>query len=1034
MEWLLEGLLGAEGDMGLLWGQLTHALACRHCGNSCLQSPGNVGLPLLHHVAFLDCLWKQKSEEEEEEEDASLGPLKPYSPKEVPIGEQTTRAPPQPSSGSEGFLKASGIPEQILTQPVNPSRSFPTFQILTNLPVRHTTASGSRLQQRKSQLFWGLPSLHSEFLDAALKLSVGPSIFFNKFAFLPKPNLLLPQYCPSTQLPTHQVHTMHDLEGLAPEPQLTPPPSSPPVLSLALHLKPFPAGQKGVLSYTEAHARTPGTSPLGVPLGYDTQWRTTKDKESLQASEPLMPAPCQSTVSLSEPQKVNPEGGLSSPKVFWGSMGQKENPQASEFPVPVLRLPPGPRPELHGGSTLRDPSGYEAQSRCRENSENPWAFQPTYLDLNPCSVPVPGIYGTSLACVPSGPEAPWKDIQRRENLWVSADTVSPLCPPSTSLPESTGMGPQGVLPESKALWETIGQRQNFWAPKSPASACSPPLAPLLKSQRINPVGGLPGSEAVWKDIAHSRNFWAAEPPSLVLSPPPALVLESFKVSPMGVLFDSEAVCGDIQRRKNSWASELLARSLPQDPNGASPQRILSDSGLVREVMEQKENCCDPVPPVRDPSPPPNSVSKSHIIEPIGNQWDYKPQGEVAEQKENCWATELPASGPSSHSAPPPELHIDSEFMWRSVQQREVPQGSSPPAVDALQPMFWPPSVAETMKIKPTQTDLFKGEIFPEAKVETLPSQEETIPEMPTHPGVQAWHWSRELELRLKNLQQSSASKFPGLSQPFCSSPAPSSTTPGSCELSSCPTQDTHPPNPCAYSSSCCFQKAQGTVPQLAQVSHCHHPHSFSQPQLRGAGRAKQSYQKQESVKRKMVVQVPSQESCVHLQAVDKCPGLQEPSNPKVSASGKRQNKASALPSTKKREQPKKSRSGDHRRGDAGLESSTVIGKSQPAQAQRLVEAPESRLSQRSQHRGQSSLHTALPQQLLPKTEGLQNQHGAGMGAGDVPNPQHCKHCKRHLSSPPPQAPLARGLQRVLAKFLGTLGTQPTKSNQQRKGW
>ncbi|KAM9206492.1 uncharacterized protein PS065_014504 [Dugong dugon] len=477
-------------------------------------------------------------------------------------------------------------------------------------------------------------------------------------------------------------------------------------------------------------------------------------------------------------------------------MGQKENPQASEFPVPVLCLPPGPRPELHGGSTLRDPSGYEAQSRCRENSENPWAFQPTYLDLNPCSVPLPGSYGTSLACVPSGPEAPWKDIQRRENLWVSADTVSPLCPPSTSLPKSTGMGPQGVLPESKPLWETIGQRQNLWAPESPASACSPPLPPLLKSQRINSVGGLPGSEAAWKDIAHSRNFWAAEPPPLVLSAPPALVLQSFKVSPTGVLFDSEAVCRDIQRRKNSWASELLACSLPQDPNGAIPQRILSDSGLVREVMEQKENCCDPVPPIRDPSPPPNSVSKSHVIEPIGNLWDYKPQGEVAEQKENCWATELPASGPSSYSAPPPELHIDSEFMWRSVQQREVPQGSSPPALDPLQPMFWPPAVAETMKIKPTQTDLFKGERFPGAKVETLPSQEETIPEMPTHPGVQAWHWSRELELRLKNLQQSSASKFPGLSQPFCSSPAPSSTTPGSCELSSCPAQDTQPPNPC----------------------------------------------------------------------------------------------------------------------------------------------------------------------------------------------------------------------------------------------
>uniref|UniRef100_A0A8C5WB71 Uncharacterized protein n=1 Tax=Microcebus murinus TaxID=30608 RepID=A0A8C5WB71_MICMU len=42
MEWLLEDLLGAGGDTGLLWSQLTHALSCRYCGSSCLQSPGNL--------------------------------------------------------------------------------------------------------------------------------------------------------------------------------------------------------------------------------------------------------------------------------------------------------------------------------------------------------------------------------------------------------------------------------------------------------------------------------------------------------------------------------------------------------------------------------------------------------------------------------------------------------------------------------------------------------------------------------------------------------------------------------------------------------------------------------------------------------------------------------------------------------------------------------------------------------------------------------------------------------------------------------
>lgn len=52
MDWLLEGLLGTEGDKGLLWGQLTHALACRHCGSSCLQSTGNI------MILFLFMVWQ----------------------------------------------------------------------------------------------------------------------------------------------------------------------------------------------------------------------------------------------------------------------------------------------------------------------------------------------------------------------------------------------------------------------------------------------------------------------------------------------------------------------------------------------------------------------------------------------------------------------------------------------------------------------------------------------------------------------------------------------------------------------------------------------------------------------------------------------------------------------------------------------------------------------------------------------------------------------------------------------------------------
>ncbi|XP_007945217.1 uncharacterized protein C9orf131 homolog [Orycteropus afer afer] len=959
MELLPEGLFRAVGDMGLLWGQVANVLACRHCGNSCLQSPGNLmtlflfivwqirrwrqqlgkwpqlqlwcswdmmqskGLSLLSHVAFPGRPWKQKSEEEEEEEEeeeaAPAGPLKPYSPlREVPSGEQSTLTTPQPVWGSEAFPTSSRTPEQISTQPLNPSRSFPTFQILTNLPVRHTTASGSHVEQRKSLFFWGPPSLHSELLEAtylcsggpsSLHLSASPSIFFNKLSLLPKPNLLLPQHYPQTQLPSPQVHTVEDLEGLAPGSQ----PPSPAVLSLALLHPPMTEPQE--------------TSALGDPPGYETQQRTTKQKESRQASEPPMPAPCQAPDSLSEPQKVNPKGSLSSPKAFWGTLGQRENPQASECPVPVRCLPPAPGPELRGGVTLGNPSGYEASSGCRENSGNPWVVEPTEFDLNPCSVPLPGNHETSLACFPLGSEAPWKDVKRRENLRVSEDPVSPPHPPS-SLLESTGMEPQGVLPESEALWETMGNRDNLWACKSPAPAGSLPLAPLLETDRMNSVGGLPGLEAAWKDTG---------PPSLVLSPPPTPVLESFGSSPTGALFDPEITCGVMQQRKDSWTSELPAGSLDQDPRGASPQGILSDAGLVREVVEHEESCCASAPPVRKPSTAPNSVSKSHRIAATGDQRVSTPEG-LVEQREDPWATELLALAHSSLSAPPAGLHTAPECVWRNVRG-VASQASSPRAGDPLQPVLGLPTLAEALKTKPSQPDPLQGEGAPEAKAETPPSWDKAVPERPTH-LVQAWHWSRALERRLKDLQQSSASSSPGQRRPLGSSPAPSPPTPGSWEYSSCPPQQTRPPNPCPCSSSCHFQEAQGTAPQ--PISHCQHPQSIAQPQSPGSGRTRQNSQREQSMKRNMVARVASQEPGVYLAAGNKCPSLGAPSNPTVPASDKRQNKASA----KNTEHPKKPRSGDHGGGDAKLRSSRVTGASQLAQAKAPVEGPVGRLSRR----------------------------------------------------------------------------------------
>lgn len=1101
-----------------------------------------------------------------------MNPLKSHSStKDDPIGEQGTQAPPKPPCTSKSLPKATGAPEQILTPPSNPFRSFPTFQILTNLPVRNKTTLGGCLQQRKSQLFWGLPALHSESLDtiflspdgpSSLKLSVCPSIFFNKLAFLSRYNLLLPHSLSPTQLLTHEAHTTEYLERMASNPQLVLPPSSPPVPSPSLHLKPLPMDHKQVLSGARAHTqwlaqhkevpwvsgdqvlhpqpelqrirtsklsssseawsgvpsdfnlhgpnpeslstsllyasrplevltrfeapwRTVGqnehpkvsepamsapspilasltelqpaspivglsrskslwettkqkvnhqiseppilafcqptipmmepqeTSSPGVVPGYEAQWGTIGHKDSPQDSESLMPVSCQPPASLSEPQKVSPKGGLSGFKDFWGTMGYRENPQVIKSPMPDPCPPLDSLSQLQKNNAL-DLSGYEPQRRYIENSGNPWAFEPPCVDLKP------GLHESSSAYVPSGHKTPWRGIQSRDH-WISADPVSSLSLPSASLMESLVMGFQEVLSESKSLWEIKGQRENLWVSDAPDPTHRTSTTPFIELHKINTVNGLPKSETTWKDMEHTKNSWASEPSSLASGPSPALVLEPLRDSSMGVLFGSEARYRDTQRKNNSWASELPAHSLPQDLHGANPAEVLSDSEPIRRDMEEKENCYVPLSLVWGPNLPTNSVSKSKKNETFGDKCKYKLVREEVEEGENCGATELPTL--SSLSAPLPQSHTDLEFMGGNVQQREAPQGPSPPVVDPLHPISWTSTLAEAQKIKPTQPGLQKGEMFLGAKAEAPSSQDKVIPEMLTHPGIHAWQWSRELELRLKKLQQS---------PPF-SSPVLNSITLDSCGLSSCPPQQTHSPSLHPNSLSCNPLEVQSTLSQSVQSSHCHHTHPSFLPQSRASGRVEKESQKKETIKGKMVAQVSSQGPHSHMQAGENCLGLGKPSNPGVLASGKRQAKASALSSAKKNESIRKSKPGQCGRGNGRLGSSTLTGKSHPAQACRLAEGLVSRFSQKYPHRGQSSQCTALPHQLLPKAAGAQNQRTGQVTSG-IQNPCHCKHCpwvhmEKNLPSPTPQAPLSRGLLRVFDKFLGTHRSLPTKSSQ-----
>uniref|UniRef100_G1T973 Chromosome 9 open reading frame 131 n=2 Tax=Oryctolagus cuniculus TaxID=9986 RepID=G1T973_RABIT len=1062
--------------------------------------------------------------------------MEPCSPQRAPTQEQGTTALPQPSRGSERLPKVTGTLEKILSQPPSPSGSFPTFQILTNLPVRHNTAPGSHLQQRKSQLFWGLPSLHSESLEAIflsgngpspLRLYVRPSVFFNKLAFLPRYNLF-PQNHSPTQFPILEAHTLEDMEGMVSGPQLLPPPSLP-VPSLPLH-KGVLSGTKGNTQWltwqregpwvdqvqypqpesqitrpsklfsSEAWRRVSGdpslhqhnpdipsallypSSCLGIPTRFEAQWRTMGQNENLHISESTMPAsssnpallpklqevnsigglsgskapwktieqkenpqvsesptlapcqplipkmvaqgtgplgippgyqihwgtiehkapqspvssPCQPPACASESQKVSPQRGLCAPKDFLGTMGHRENLQTSEAPMPA------PCPLLDSLPELQreHPLEYEAQLGSRENSGN-WASEPPTLDLKP------GLHEPNPACAPTASETPGKGTQSRENLSVSVDPVSSPNLPSAPLLESLVTGPQGVLSESKPSWETNGQRINLWASDSPYPLHSAPLALSKAPHIINTVEGLPRTEATQKADEHPRNSWPSEPPLLALSSTPAVIVEQPRVSPMGVPFDSEARCGDAGGTKSSRDSEVPACSLLQGPQGVSPLGVLFDSEPVGADVEQKKNFVS-VSPVWDSKLPPKSVSKSHVSsEPFEDQCNCNSEGEAAEQKENSCAFKGP--DPSSLSVPLPEPHVDLDLICRNVPQREVPQDLSLPKVDPLKPIAWFPTTAEVLKIEPTQPSL--SSLVPGTKAQAPSSQGEAVPEVLACSEVHAWQWSRELELTLKKLQQSPASRSPRPSQQFCSSPTLSSPPPDSWELSSYPRQQSDPSNPCPHSSSYHPPKTHSTVLQPAQASHSHLSHFSSQTLPRGSDRAEKGSPREEKIKRKMVVQV----SGVHRESSQNSPGHREPSNPKVLASGKRQEKAPVLTLSKKTESPRKPKAGEH----CKIGSPTVTG----TQAQRGVEASVSRLSQRPQHKGQGPQHTALPMAAGPQYQRRDMQYS-----------YHCKHCpwarmQTRLSPPAPRAPLTRRLQKALAKLLGTHRPLPTKSSQ-----
>ncbi|XP_021078110.1 uncharacterized protein C9orf131 homolog [Mus pahari] len=636
MEWLPEGLLRAKEDMGLLKGQLTHALACRHCSSIiCLQSPGNLvilvlflvwqiqrwwqlggrqqlppwcsgdkvtkgkGLQLLYHLAFFDCLWKQKSEEEEEDEEKkekerlSLNPLKPYHPsKDTPIGNGFSTALPQPSCRSEDLPRATGTQERMLMQSPRLSRSFPTFQTLTNLTV-------SSPQQTELQLFSGLPSLHSEFLEtiflssdgpSPLKLSICPSVFSNKVPFPPVYNLLLPCYHSSTYYPTPEAHILEDLEEIAPGSQLVQFLPSPSIPLVSSNLKPLLKGYKRIIPDTEAHTQwfTQNKEVPSVPenqalypqpelqkfrsstLLYSSEvWRKRPEDLSLHQHNPGLPSA--SLLYPSKPQEV-----LDRYEMPWITMKQNEHPKASETAMPTASPLPISLTEHQRVNPTGDLSQVKTLCETTAQKENPHIYEPPISA--PCQLTAPMTEGTGPSGTPPGYKAQW-GILAYKGIPQASDPLMPASyHPSGSLSEVKNVNPKERLSAPKDFRENMGYRENPPVPKSPLSAPYPPLDTLSEYQRENPLEDGSGLEPQRQCKETSGSPWASETPTLDFH------VGFYEATPMCVPLGSEAQLKGTPSTENLCVYADLVSS-PSLPSASLPDFAEAPSSQGEAVSE-----------------------------------------------------------------------------------------------------------------------------------------------------------------------------------------------------------------------------------------------------------------------------------------------------------------------------------------------------------------------------------------------------------------------------------------------------------------
>ncbi|CAH6791015.1 1700022I11Rik [Phodopus roborovskii] len=1089
MEWLLEDLLRAKGDIGLLQGQLTHVLACRHCSSSiCLQSPGNLVILFLFMVWQIQRWWqigkwqqlqlwcsgdmmiqgksqrrKKNMGEEKEEESLSLSPLKPYSPsKDASTGNQFTADPHQPSCSSGGLPKATGIQEQVFTQPSSPSRSFPTFQILTNLPVRNKITSGSSLQQRKSQLFWGLPSLHSESLEtiflssegpSPLKLSICPSVFFNKVPFLPVYNL--------------------NLEGIVPGSQLVQSPPSPLIPLVPSNLKPLLIDCKGIISDTDTHTQC-FTQQKEVPspkirpstfLYSSEAWRETPGDPSLQQHNP--DSPSASLLYTSNPHEV-----LTRSEVLQTTMKQHKHPKASESAMPTASPHPASLTEYQKANLMRELSGLKALWETTVQNENPQIYA---LPIsNPCqfTVPMTEPQETDPPGTPPGYEIQWRIIQHKDNPQAFDPPMPASCQPPGSLSEVRNVNPKGGLSALKDFWGNMGHKEKPPISKSPVSAPCPLLDTLSEHQRENPLKDLSGHEP-FETPTLDFNMWFYEtiPACVPLGSETPLKgkpsTENLRVyadlvsapSLPSVCLPDFAMLGPQRtkgQRKKLWVCDSPCPDhVPPIAPFLEPHRINTVDDFPRSEATWKDTehtrkCLSSESPFLNLNPSPALVQPPLRVSPMENPFTSKVWCENIQRKNNFLASERPVQNLSQHLFGASSSGVLSNPAGGYMKQNEnccvfvssVWESSSPPNSISKSHISEPngnPCNCKPMESASEQRKDSWATKLPASSFLSAPSQE-------PHPDI---------EFICRNVQKTEASQTPGplvmnplqlpswppiLAKALKSEPnqcglqkeemlseakakAPSSqggTVSGVCDhpvshawqwsrelkirlkkLKQSPTFKSPGPqhslcSPPALNSPTAESWGLSCFPHQTHLLSMHScspsgdPSKVQRTEPQFQSRTKVS--KNKGIKGKVVVQTLSPGN-VHAKANENCLGMGKPSNTGALVSSKRRrDKTLALPSAQKKGSPRKSKAEKCEGRTKRLGSSTATGKNNPAQASRPTEIPIHRFPKKSQDRAQRYPHAVLAQQFLSNAVGPQDQQRAGWVAGDTQKPHYCKHC------------------------------------------